>query len=78
MLGKHFYEILDECDMDEGKIYSMINRLCTFFDSLCEFYKVLGNTTLGEKFVNAKNVLLREIMTCQSLYLDEDLDIDNI
>ena len=78
MLGKHFYEILDECDMDEGKIYSMINRLCTFFDSLCEFYKVLGNTTLGEKFVNAKNVLLREIMTCQSLYLDDDLDIDNI
>ena len=78
MLGKHFYEILDECDMDEGKIYSMINRLCTFFDSLCEFYKVLGNTTLGEKFVNAKNVLLREIMTCQSLYLDEDLNIDNI
>ncbi len=78
MLGKHFNEILNECEMEEGKIFSMINRMVTFFDSLCEFYKILGNTTLGEKFVNAKSVLLREIMTCQSLYLDDDLDIEHI
>ena len=78
MLGKHFNEILNECEMEEGKIFSMINRMVTFFDSICEFYKVLGNTTLGEKFVNAKSILLREIMTCQSLYLDDDLDIDHI
>ena len=78
MLGKHFNEILNECEMEEGKIFSMINRMVTFFDSICEFYKVLGNTTLAEKFVNAKSILLREIMTCQSLYLDDDLDIDHI
>ena len=49
-----------------------------FFYSICSFYQVLGNTTLGEKFQKAKEVLLREIMTCQSLYLEEDLDIKNL
>ncbi len=78
MLGKHFNEILDDCEIEEGKVFNNINRLALFFDSICSFYQVLGNTTLGEKFQKAKDVLLREIMTCQSLYLEEDLDIKNL
>ena len=78
MQGKHFNEILDECDVEEGKVFSVINRLSLFLDSVCEFYNVIGNTTLGEKFVKAKEVLLREIMACKSLYLEEDIDVDNI
>ena len=27
MEGEHFSEILEECDLEEGKVYSMINRL---------------------------------------------------
>ena len=75
---KHFNEILDDCEIEEGKVFNNINRLALFFDSICSFYQVLGNTTLGEKFQKAKDVLLREIMTCQSLYLEEDLDIKNL
>ena len=78
MEGKHFNEILEECDLEEGKVYSIINRLSGFFDSICEFYNVLGNKTLGEKFVNAKAVLLRDVMTCQSLYLQDDLNIKDL
>ena len=78
MKGSHFYQILDDCEIEEGKVFTLINRLTLFFDSICEFYKVLGNTTLGEKFVKAKEVLLREIMTTKSLYLEEDIDMDNI
>ena len=74
MEGKHFSEILEECEMEEGKVYSMINRLSGFFDSICEFYNVLGNKTLGEKYVNAKAVLLRDVMTSKSLYLQDDIN----
>ena len=34
MEGKHFNEILEECDLGEGKVYSIINRLSGFFDSI--------------------------------------------
>ena len=78
MEGKYFNEILEECDLEEGKVYSMINRLSGFFDSICEFYNVLGNKTLGEKYVNAKAVLLRDVMTSQSLYLQDDLNVKEL
>ena len=78
MAGEHFSEILEECDLEEGKVYSIINRLSGFFDSICEFYNVLGNKTLGQKYVDAKAVLLRDVMTCQSLYLQDDLNLKEI
>ena len=78
MEGKHFNEILEECDLEEGKVYSIINRLSGFYDSICEFYQVLGNKTLGEKFIKAKSVLLRDVMTSKSLYLQDDLNIKEL
>jgi len=75
MEGKHFSEILEECDLEEGKVYSIINRLSGFFDSIVEFYNVLGNKTLGEKYEKSKNVLLRDVMTFQSLYLQNDINL---
>ena len=78
MEGKHFNEILEECDLEEGKVYSIINRLSGFYDSICEFYNVLGNKTLGEKFVKAKSILLRDIMTSKSLYLQDDLNLSEL
>ena len=78
MEGKNFKEILEECDLEEGKVYSIINRLSGFFDSICEFYNVLGNKTLGEKYVDAKAVLLRDVMTTRSLYLQDDLNLKEL
>jgi len=78
MEGKHFVEILEECDLEEGKVYSLINRLSGFFDSIVEFYNVLGNKTEGEKYTNAKAILLRDIMVCKSLYLQDDLSLKEL
>ena len=78
MEGKHFVEILEECDLEEGKVYSIINRLSGFFDSIVEFYNVLGNKTEGEKYINAKSVLLRDVMVCKSLYLQDDLSLKEL
>ena len=78
MDGKHFVEILEECDLEEGKVYSIINRLSGFFDSIVEFYNVLGNKTEGEKYINAKAVLLRDVLVCKSLYLQDDLSLKEL
>ena len=78
MEGKHFFEILEECDLEEGKVYSLINRLSGFFDSIVEFYNVLGNKTEGEKYTNAKAILLRDVMVCKSLYLQDDLSLKEL
>ena len=78
MEGKHFAEILEECDLEEGKVYSIINRLSGFFDSIVEFYNVLGNKTEGEKYINAKAVLLRDVLVCKSLYLQDDLSLKEL
>ena len=78
MEGKHFVEILEECDLEEGKVYSLINRLSGFFDSIVEFYNVLGNKTEGEKYTNAKAILLRDVMVCKSLYLQDDLSLKEL
>jgi len=78
MEGKHFYEILEECDLEEGKVYSIINRLSGFFDSIVEFYNVLGNKTEGEKYINAKAILLRDVLVCKSLYLQDDLSLKEL
>ena len=78
MEGKHFVEILEECDLEEGKVYNKINRLSGFFDSIVEFYNVLGNKTEGEKYINAKAILLRDILVCKSLYLQDDLNLKEL
>ena len=78
MEGKHFVEILEECDLEEGKVYSIINRLSGFFDSIVEFYNVLGNKTEGEKYTNAKAILLRDVLVCKSLYLQDDLSLTEL
>ena len=78
MEGKHFSEILEECELEEGKVYSIINRLSGFFDSIVEFYNVLGNKTEGEKYINAKNILLRDVLVCKSLYLQDDLNLNEL
>ena len=78
MEGKHFFEILEECDLEEGKVYSIINRLSGFFDSIVEFYNVLGNKTEGEKYINAKSILLRDVLVSKSLYLQDDLSLKEL
>lgn len=78
MNGSKFREILQESDLEEGKLYNLIMRLYLFLEEIKNFYETLGNSQIGEKFKKAKEVLMRDIMSCRSLYLQEDIDIDTV
>jgi len=76
MEGKNFNEILQETELEEGKLYNLIMRIYLFLEECINFYGTLGNLTLNEKFTKIKSNLLRGIMAIQSLYLQDNIDID--
>ncbi len=78
MKGHKFREILEETDLEEGKVYNLIMRLYLFMEEIRNFYSMLGNAKLADKFKDAKEVIMRDIMSCKSLYLQDDIDIDNV
>jgi antiviral helicase SKI2 len=78
MKGGKFVEILEESDLEEGKLYNLIMRLYLFLEEIKNFYMILGNTKLADKFKQAKESIMRDIMSCRSLYLQDDIDIDDV
>jgi antiviral helicase SKI2 len=78
MKGLKFRDILNDCDLEEGKLYNLIMRLFLFLEEIKNFYNTLGNTKSAEKFADAKALIMRDILSCRSLYLQEDVDIENV
>ena len=78
MKGHKFREILIDTDLEEGKLYNLIMRLFLFLEEIKNFYDTLGNSKAAEKFKEAKNLIMRDILSCRSLYLQEDVDIENV
>jgi antiviral helicase SKI2 len=78
MRGYKFKDILADSDLEEGKLYNLIMRLFLFLEEIRNFYMTLGNTKIAEKFKEAKDLMMRDILSCRSLYLQEDVDIDNL
>jgi superfamily II RNA helicase len=78
MKGYKFRDILQDSDLEEGKLYNLIMRLFLFLEEIKNFYTTLGNTKSAEKFADAKALIMRDILSCRSLYLQEDIDIDNV
>ena len=76
MEGKPFYFILEETELEEGKLYNLIMRIFLFLEEIINFYGVIGNKNLGEKYENIKKELMRGIMSKQSLYLQDSINID--
>ena len=76
MMNKPFNEILRDTDLEEGKLYNLIMRIYLFLEEIINFYGVLGNMQLVEKYTHIKTLLLRGIMSIQSLYLQDKIDID--
>ena len=76
MDGKNFNEILQETELEEGKLYNLIMRIYLFLEECLNFYGTLGNLTLSQKFSKIKTNLLRGIMAVQSLYLQDNINID--
>jgi antiviral helicase SKI2 len=75
MKGTPFKEILCECDLEEGKLYNLIMRLFLFLDEIRNFYEIIGSN-ISSKFADAKKLLMRDILSCRSLYLREDININ--
>ena len=76
MMNKPFNEILRDTDLEEGKLYNLIMRIYLFLEEIINFYGVLGNMQLVEKYTQIKTLLLRGIMSIQSLYLQDKIDIE--
>ena len=75
MDGKSFSYILKETELEEGKLYNFIMRIYLFLEEIINFYGILGNKNMSEKFEKVKKKLLRGIMSKQSLYLEEDIKV---
>ena len=78
MLGNHFCEVCNKYRIVEGKLYQIILRTIYFTEEIINFYRILGNQTLVEVFRDIKDKLLKGIMGVESLYIQENIDIDNI
>jgi len=76
MKGNSFREIIHESDLEEGKLYTLLMRLYLFLNEIKSFSDIIENSNLSKKFEDAKGFIMRDILSCKSLYLQEDIDID--
>ena len=76
--GDNFCDVCIKYEIMEGKLYNIIMRTYYFVEEIINFYKKIENEKLSNTFENIKNELLKGIMSVESLYLKEDIDIDNI
>lgn len=78
MNGASFANILEDSELEEGKLFNLIMRLYLFLDEIRNFYNTLGNPKLAERFLNARTLLIKDILSCKSLYTQEEIDIDTV
>ena len=78
ILGNNFCDVCSKYEIVEGKLYTVIMRTFYFVEEIINFYKKIENEKLANTFQNIKNKLLKGIMSVESLYLKDDIDIDNI
>jgi len=76
MKGNSFREIIKESDLEEGKLYTLLMRLYLFLNEIKNFADIIENSNLSKKFEDAKGFIMRDILSCKSLYVQEDIDID--
>ena len=65
-----------ESDLEEGKLYTLLMRLYLFLNEIKNFADVINNSNLSKKFEDAKGFIMRDILSCKSLYVQEEIDID--
>ena len=78
MEGHNFLEILHLTELEEGKLYNLIMRIFLMLEEISNFYSVLGNVEQSKRFLEIKGKLMRGIMSLQSLYLQDKIDIDSV
>ena len=78
MKGDSFCDVCTNHQIVEGKLYTNIMRAFYFVEEIANFYKKIENTKLYDTFINIKNNLLKGIMSVESLYLKENININDI
>ena len=75
MKGSKFKDILEDSELEEGKLYNLIMRLYILCEEIKNFFEELGNPKHAEKYVKARELIIRDILSCKSLYV-QDIDFD--
>ena len=78
MKGENFCDVCTKCQTIEGKLHNTIMRTFYFVEEIIHFYKKIGNEEMVHTFSNIKKNLLKGIMSVESLYLKDNINIDNI
>ena len=78
ILGNSFCNVCNEYRIDEGKLYHIIIRTFYFAEEIVNFYMKLGTEKLVNVFKNIKEKLIKGIMSVESLYIQENFDINDI
>jgi antiviral helicase SKI2 len=68
--GLNFIDICTSTDAPEGAIVKTIMRLDILFRNLKSGCFIIGNTTLAEKIDAASELIKRDIVFAQSLYIN--------
>lgn len=78
MAGMEFLDVLNLTELEEGKLYNLIMRIFLMLEEISNFYSMLGNVEQSKRFLELKTKLMRGIMSLQSLYLQDKIDIDSV
>ena len=76
--GNNFCDACEKYNIVEGKLYHIIIRTFYFSEEIYNFYTKLGNEKLASIFKDIKDKLLKGIMSVESLYIQENIDINDI
>ena len=78
MKGDSFCDVCNKHQIVEGKLYTNIMRTFYFVEEITNFYRKFDNEKMVIFFSDIKKNLLKGIMSVESLYLKDDIDIDDI
>ena len=71
MNGSPFIDVLKQANLEEGKLFTLIMRLFQLCDEIKNFYKMLNLEETAKYYEEAREILIRDILSCKSLYLQE-------
>ena len=71
MSGRSFRDVIEYTELEEGKFYNLIMRMYILCEEIKNFYAIIQNNKLSEKFSKAREMLIRDIFSCKSLYLQD-------
>lgn len=73
--GESFINVVRKTQLEEGKLFTLMMRIFQLCDEVKNFFTVLNLDDNAKSFEEAKTILMRDILSCKSLYL-QDIDFN--